>query len=111
MIAEQFDCCICTQFLPNEIISQLKTDKKIRTRLICVVTDYNVHRFWLAGAVDTYAVACREAKQELLRMGVTQEKIQVTGVPVNPKFLSQPDKQQLINEMGLKPGMLTVLML
>lgn len=111
LITEQFDCCICTQFLPNEIVSQLKTDKKIRARLICVVTDYNVHRFWLAGEVDIYAVACREAKQKLLRMGVAEKKIQVTGVPVNPRFLSQLDKQQLINEMGLKPGLLTVLML
>jgi len=109
--AERFDCCICTQFLPNEIISQLKARKEVSADLICVVTDFNAHRFWLADRTDIYTVACRETKQELLGMGVVEKKIRVTGIPVNSHFLNQPDKEKLMEDLGLKKGIFTLLLL
>jgi len=108
---EKFDCCITTQFMVNEIISVSKTSKNIASKLICVVTDYNVHRVWLASGVDFYAVACRETQQRLLSLGVAEKKIKTTGIPIHVKFLTPQDKQQLLRKLGLKPNLLTVLML
>ena len=108
---ERFDYCVCTQFLANGIIARLKSRDQISAKLICVITDYKVHHFWLAEGVDVYAVACRETKQRLLQLGVAAEKIKVTGIPVNTKFLHQPDKQQLIEKLGLRQERFTILLL
>lgn len=111
LIEERFDYCICTQFLSSEIVSRLKTQRRINTKLVCVITDYNVHHLWLAEGVDIYIVACRETKQRLIQLGVAEEKIKVTGIPVNLRFLTQPDKLQLLNKLGLKSNLFTVLIL
>jgi processive 1,2-diacylglycerol beta-glucosyltransferase len=111
LLKEKFDCCICTQFLANGIIARLKKEGRINAKLICVITDYSVHHFWLARGVDIYSVACRETMQRLMRLGISEKNIRVTGIPVNTRFWHQPDRQQLIKKMGLQQGRFTVLLL
>lgn len=111
LIDGQFDCCVCTQFLANEIIAGLKTRGLIKSRLICVVTDYNVHRIWVADGVDTYVAACRETNQRLLDLGVKESQIEVLGIPVNSKFSISLPASLVRRKLGLDENMFTVLVL
>ncbi len=100
--AEHFDAVIATHFLANERAGRLKAGKKISSRLVCVVTDYDVHRIWLAPSVDCYAVATPFTKDKLVSMGVNPARISVTGIPVNGKFLEPLDRLSLCAKLGLE---------
>jgi len=106
---ENFDYIFTTHFFSNEIVSALKEQKKIISKLICVITDYDVHSIWLAKNVDRYAVACTYTEEKLKSFGVPPEKISVTGIPIDEKFLAQPDRASLRIRLGLDPARFTVL--
>ena len=106
---KNFDYVITTHFLPSEVVAALKRTGEIRSRLITGVTDFDVHRIWLNPETDLYAVASEWTEQKLRQLGVAQEKICVTGIPVNEKFLYPADRGELKNKLGLKENVFTVL--
>ncbi|MBI3617555.1 MAG: hypothetical protein HY210_04990 [Candidatus Omnitrophica bacterium] len=104
-----FDYVITTHFLPGEVVAALKRTGEIRSKLITVVTDFDVHRIWLNPETDLYAVASEWTEQKLQQIGVAKEKIRVTGIPVDEKFLHPADRGELKNKLGLKENVFTVL--
>lgn len=104
-----FDYVVTTHFLPGEVVAALKRTGEIRSRLITVVTDFDVHRIWLNPETDFYAVASEWTGQKLRQLGVAQEKIRVTGIPVNEKFLHPADRGELKKKLGLQENVFTVL--
>ena len=70
LIQEQFDCVITTQFLSAEVCAYLKREGKIKSKIICVVTDFDVHRIWVNEGIDIYTVACEYTKNKLIALGV-----------------------------------------
>ncbi|MBV8130699.1 MAG: hypothetical protein JO114_23865, partial [Planctomycetaceae bacterium] len=69
------DVAICTHFLPSEIISWLKSEKKIHVLNAVVVTDFDVHAMWLCPHTDQYFVALQETKVHLVALGVPESKV------------------------------------
>lgn len=106
---KNFDYVITTHFLPSEVVAALKRTGEIRSRLITVVTDFDVHRIWLNPETDLYAVASEWTEQKLRQLGVAPEKIRVTGIPVHEKFLHPVDRGELKKKLGLKENVFTVL--
>lgn len=106
---ENFDYIFTTHFFSNEIVSALKEQKKITSKLVCVVTDYDVHSIWLAKNVDCYAVACAYTKEKLKSFGVPERKISITGIPTDEKFSASYDRAALRTKLGLDPALFTVL--
>ncbi len=109
LIEQQFDVVISTHFMPNEVVSALKSQKKISSQLICCVTDYDVHRIWLAPHVDHYCAASGLTQKKLLQLGVEPARIHVTGIPSHANFSKSFDVPQLKSDMGLDPDQFTVL--
>ena len=109
LIQEQFDGVITTQFLSAEVCAYLKREGKIKSKIICVVTDFDVHRIWVNKGVDVYTAACDYTKDKLIALGVPSEKIFTTGIPTDAKFAQKPDKLVLKKKLGLQDGVLTVL--
>lgn len=110
LIKEQFDCIFSTHFFPNEVISHLKRSQKIKSRLISVVTDFDVHSFWLGSGVDIYTAACEYTAEKLKTLGVPENKIRVCGIPTDKKFIEPFNKDALKSKLGLKKDVFTVLM-
>ena len=81
LIHEDFDCIVATHFMPVEIAGALKEKGAIRSKLVTVVTDYDVHKIWLNPCTDIYAVATDWTKERLICLGVEDNKIVVTGIP------------------------------
>ncbi len=106
---ERFDYVFTTHFMANEVTAALKRKGVIDSKLVTVVTDFDVHRIWLSPETDFYAVACDWTEQKLLQLGVAREKIHVTGIPVNEKFLHPADRAELKKKLGLKENEFTVL--
>jgi processive 1,2-diacylglycerol beta-glucosyltransferase len=110
MIEEyQPDIAVCTHFLPAELISWLKAKNKINTKLAVVVTDFDVHAFWLCRNYDQYFVAMDESKIHLEHLGIDADKITVSGIPIDPVFSIQKDKKKMRQMLNLDPNLPAIL--
>ncbi len=110
IIDGQYDYVIATHFMPTEIASSLKQKNKIRSNLITVVTDFDVHKIWLGSKVDKYAVASSWTKQKMLSMHIPEGKVFITGIPTDEKFAQPKDVGLLKEKLGLERDVFTVLM-
>lgn len=100
-----------TEFNPNIIISTqvgptglIAAHKDLfNAKIISVFTDYSIHRMYTAPHefVDLYCVPTIEIKNDMIKIGIKEDKIKVTGIPVRSNFLIKEDKEKLINELKL----------
>lgn len=97
----QPDLAVCTHFLPAEIISWLKDKHRLNTRQAIVVTDFDLHSLWLCEHYEHYFVALEETKMHLQALGITPEKITVSGIPIDPVFAGKKDKTEMRQKLGL----------
>lgn len=106
---ENFDYIISTHFLGNEVAGALKRAGEIRSTIISVITDYDVHSIWLAEGIDYYAVASDWTQRKIISMGIDSQKVIVTGIPVHDNFSRPVDVQQLRAKMNFRADCFTVL--
>ncbi len=105
----EFDCIVMTHFMPTEIAAALKRSGRISSKLITVITDYDVHKIWLAEGVDVYTVASDWTKGKLVSIGISPERILTAGIPTDEKFSESVDIGTLKKKLGLKEDIFTVL--
>lgn len=58
----------------------------IPIRLVAVLTDLTVHRFWFEPETDAYTVWFPEQVQELQAYGVPRSRVWETGIPIRRSF-------------------------
>lgn len=109
LIDGQFDYIINSHFLPTEVAAALKRKGLIKSKIITVVTDYDVHKIWLADGVDHYAVACPWTYEKIKKLGVDPARAHVTGIPTDEKFAQSYDIPGLKKQLGLEIDKFTVL--
>jgi processive 1,2-diacylglycerol beta-glucosyltransferase len=109
LIDEQFDWIICTQFLSAEVSGYLKRKGQIKSKVICVVTDFDVHRIWINEGVDFYTGACDYTRDKLIELGVPKERAFVTGIPTDPKFQKEWDVVSIRRQLGIDEKAITTL--
>jgi hypothetical protein len=72
-----------------------------------VVTDpcYGFWKGWACDDVSLYLVANEDARQQLIDYGVSETKIKISGLPVDPKFheVSEAVAQDARKAYGLDP--------
>ncbi len=103
LVQTQPDVVLTTHFLPTEVAAALKRAGQLRARLVVVVTDFYPHAFWLAPAVDAYAVAGDTARAALIARGVPAERITITGIPIDARFARLPDADAARRHFGFDP--------
>lgn len=80
---------VCTHPLALLFASKLKNEMKKQCPVTMgIITDYQIHRFWLYPGIDLYCVPNNEMKKELLQMGWNKKNVKVTGVPCPVNLLS-----------------------
>ncbi len=108
---ENPDLIISTHFLPAELAADLKKKNQITSKIITVITDYDVHPFWINPATDLYIVASDFTRDRLILEGVEPEKISVLGLPFDPKFIRHFDRRVLAHKLGIDHKKFTVLLM
>ena len=106
----QPEITVCTHFLPAEIISWLKAKERISWPQSIVVTDFDVHAMWLCHHYERYFVALPETRVHLERLGITPNKITVSGIPIDPVFAQDKDQFAMREKHGLAPDRTTILL-
>jgi processive 1,2-diacylglycerol beta-glucosyltransferase len=105
------DAVVCTHFLPAEVLGEARRKGRLRARLGVVVTDADVHRLWMHVGVDRYFVARPEAGALLEAAGFAAERVEATGIPVDPAFATARDRVQVRARLDLPAAGPVVLLL
>ena len=90
-----------THFLPAEILAHERRRGRLRVPQAVVVTDFEVHRFWRCPEVDRYFVPREDNRVHLHALGVPEDRIEVSGIPIHPVFAITPDRRRLQRKHGL----------
>jgi processive 1,2-diacylglycerol beta-glucosyltransferase len=72
--------------VPAGVLSALRVEQGLAIPSVVAVTDYTVHSQWMHSGVDLYLVAHSELEKAMTDRGVPQERIAVTGIPIDPRF-------------------------
>ncbi len=103
------DIILSTHPFATEMISTLKAAEKVNVPLICIMTDYGVHKAWICPNVDAYVVAGEHMIEDLKRFGVSSEIAYPFGIPVFNMFFDMEDKNMLLREMNFSSQVPTLL--
>lgn len=107
----QPDLVCCTQAAPNILISAYKEQTGIRLPLVAVVTDYRAHSYWASPYTDLYIVSVPQTKEDLVNLGIQEQKIKILGIPIDPKFSVSQDKISAKQRLKLNPWLPTLLVM
>lgn len=106
---ENPDVIVSTHFYAAEIFADAKLRGEIQSQVITVVTDVMPHAFWVNEGTDIYWVMAEESRDELVRRGVSKEKICVGGIPINEEFRQKGDRPALAQKLNLSSNKLNIL--
>lgn len=103
---------IChTHFLPAGIVAHQKRKGSLTAPHAMVITDFEVHRWWLCPGVDRYFVAREDNRVHLEALGEPRDRIRITGIPIDPVFAEQPDVPALRKKHGISAELPLLLVL
>jgi len=106
---QNVDGIIFTNVMPAPMLAPACREIFPHVPLAVVVTDYHGHSYYNVPAIDRYFVAVPEVKDDLVRVGIADQKIAVTGMPVSRKFYEPYDKNRLKRRLGFGNNSKTVL--
>jgi processive 1,2-diacylglycerol beta-glucosyltransferase len=90
-----------THFLPAEVVAREKRKGRSRAPHAVVVTDFDVHRFWVCPGIDRYFVAREDNRVHLRALGEPADRVHVTGIPIHPVFSRSMDRASLRRKHGV----------
>lgn len=98
------------KFLPQSAISKYSFQGR-HIPFITVITDLvSVHLLWMSLLPDAYCVATEQMRDQVLKIGLSPNKVFCTGIPVKLVFASETrSKVELRNNFGWAPEKTTAL--
>ncbi|MCM8779391.1 MAG: glycosyltransferase [Candidatus Omnitrophica bacterium] len=91
--------------------ASLKREGILKTPLVYVATDFDVHPLGINEEVDIFVVPDISIGMKLKEMGVPEEKIKVLGIPIDSIFSKEISKMELRQKLGLGETQPTVLII
>ena len=104
------DLILHTHFLPPDVLAQRRSGPRLPLQGV-VVTDFGAHALWMSRDVARYFVATEDVAVHLRASGVDAARVEVTGIPVDPRFEHLPSQAEARSRLGLEPDVDVVLLL
>ena len=95
------DMVVHTHFLAPPILSHMAGRGQFSAPQFVAVTDHNQHRFWLAGGIKRWFLPSEAGLEKLVRWGIDRDAITVSGIPIHPKWLEEPDRDKVLADWRL----------
>lgn len=105
------DIIISTHPFPNEMLSILNSNSKLKTPTLSIITDYACHSFWVYPGIDAYIISNKEMINEMILNGINRNIIFNYGIPVLPKFLKPCKKEVVFRDLELDTNKTTILIM
>lgn len=102
---------VSTQINCHELAYLLSRRSSAKTRIISVITDYDVHPIWSKTPADLLVVAHRELFERLIGLGVDRAGVLASGIPIASQFQTPRDRSTLCARFGLRPDVATLLVM
>jgi processive 1,2-diacylglycerol beta-glucosyltransferase len=102
---------VCTHAFPLGIVSHLKKKGVFRGPVFAIITDYDVHSFYIFPEVDAYIVGSEDLIQQCLAFGIDPGRVHATGIPIHTEFFVKYDKRQLREQLGIAPDLPVILLM
>jgi processive 1,2-diacylglycerol beta-glucosyltransferase len=96
----QPDLILTTHFLVPQLLAA-NPNQACRPAIESIITDYDVHRFWVSDNVSRYYVAHEDMKETLAGYGVPPSRVTVSGIPIHPSFSEPVSVAPLLSGLGL----------
>ncbi|MEZ0228556.1 MAG: glycosyltransferase [Planctomycetota bacterium] len=109
--ARQPRAIVCTHFMPLEVALREKRAGRISAPIYAVVTDYVAHGFWRQAQADVTFCPPGRAAADLVLGGVPEERIEKTGIPIDPAYAKAYDRTAAKKRAGLPLTRPTILLL
>ncbi|EOC99465.1 MGDG synthase family glycosyltransferase [Caldisalinibacter kiritimatiensis] len=92
-------------------VSKYKEEYKHDIPLITCITDVVDSWEWIYEYTDKYMVATEEIKQRLIKKGIDENLIEVTGIPIRKGFLSRQKSLHIMRKYGIKDNDFVIMMM
>jgi processive 1,2-diacylglycerol beta-glucosyltransferase len=86
---------VCTQAIPAGFIAAEKQKGRISVPLLVTVTDFVANPYWPVHNVNLYFVPDEDIKGQLMARHIPEERIAVTGIPIDRTFGQCPDSRRV----------------
>ena len=93
------------------IISKLKEQGLINIPAVTIITDYTDHSYWIHPYTDLYIVGSNQVRDRLISLGIEDDKIKNTGIPVRQRFIQSQPRELLLEKYGMSSNKFTVLIM
>ncbi|WP_302053245.1 hypothetical protein [Bacillus sp. FJAT-29790] len=70
--------------------------------LCTMITEFHVHGAWVHSEVDVYLVSSADVSSQLIKMGIPNNRLIVTGMPLSSNFWIRKNKQNIRKKLKLK---------
>ncbi|MGL4990022.1 MAG: MGDG synthase family glycosyltransferase [Sarcina sp.] len=87
------DVIACTHPLAVSILGYLSRKKLIDIPTISIITDFKPHYTYYSNEISAYITGSEFTKQELIKFGVSSNKIYPVGIPISKSFYENSTKQ------------------
>lgn len=93
------------------IISKLKEQGLINIPAVTIITDYTDHSYWIHPYTDLYIVGSNQVRDRLISLGIEDDKIKDTGIPVRQRFIQSQPRELLLEKYGMRANKFTILLM
>ncbi|MEG1496620.1 MAG: glycosyltransferase [Clostridiales bacterium] len=98
---EQPNLIISTLPLCSQFISAYKKKTNCNIPLATCITDISAHKEWISPNTEMYFVPTNDIKAELIKSGVGENLVFVTGIPVKLQFKNLNPRTNNINKKNI----------
>ena len=105
------DLIISTHPFSSQMASYLKGKGKIDCEIATILTDFAIHKQWLVGSeyTNNFFVSNDTMKNDMIDLGINENKIHVTGIPMSDRFFETFDKEAIYKMFNLNPDKKVIL--
>lgn len=95
------DLVVSTHPLAAYLLTTYMEKKLVNTKSIGIITDFCVHPFWEQTKMDYYVSVNEVITNQIVKKGLSKEKILPFGIPVDMKFSKKYDKAEARKILGI----------
>lgn len=97
--------------LAAAVMSKLKSYGLTNIPTVTIITDHTDHSCWIYPYTDQYIVGSNVVRNSLIELGVEDDRIADTGIPIRPQFSQVFKREEICRKYGLDSNMPTVLVM